>query len=191
MSQRTQMDYDIIKNLNSLLKPENESDSDDELPSSGQSRIGPGHLGPSRKKNVDVKPFKENENNSKDIWDDREVDEMRYEEYNDHRKVPEYDIKYSQSVSPEDIYLQMGCKTPLSSSCENMIVTVNMMGESRDRIDLNIQPAQIDVRSPMYRLCLPLPHEVDENTGSAKWDEEKSTLVITLRIVRELDFINF
>lgn len=35
-----------------------------------------------------------------------------------------YDILYSQAVTSEDIFLQMGNKTPATSSCENMTVSV-------------------------------------------------------------------
>ncbi|XP_071441961.1 dynein axonemal assembly factor 6 [Hetaerina americana] len=185
------MDYDSIKSLTKLLKTEDESDSEDELLAAGHSRIGPGHIGPVKRTNNEEELEKDRKRDPKEIWDDEEVAEMQYDEHNDHRKKPEYDIKYRQSVTPEDIYLQVGFKTPLSSSCEDMVVTVDLKGESSDRIVLNVQPTSIDIRSPLYRLALPLPHEVDPNSGSAKWDEEKSMLTITLRIIRELDFINF
>ena len=42
-----------------------------------------------------------------------------------------------------------------------------------------------------YRLHLPTPHPVDPNVSSAKWHTDTSTLEISLRLVRELDDINF
>ena len=35
-----------------------------------------------------------------------------------------YEILYKQAVTSEDMFLQMGNKTPLTSSCEDMVVSV-------------------------------------------------------------------
>ena len=42
-----------------------------------------------------------------------------------------------------------------------------------------------------YRLHLKTPHSVDPNASSAKWHSDTSTLEIILRLVRELDNVNF
>lgn len=46
--------------------------------------------------------------------------------------------------------------------------------------------------SPLYcsHLGLYLPHTVDHKSGKAKWLSEEELLEITLRIVREYDFLN-
>lgn len=40
----------------------------------------------------------------------------------DKRMEPEYEVVYKQAVTSEDMFLQMGNKTPLTSSCESMLV---------------------------------------------------------------------
>ena len=39
-----------------------------------------------------------------------------------------------------------------------------------------------------YRLLLYLPHRVDADKGSAKYDSAKQQLIVTLPIVREIDY---
>ena len=33
-----------------------------------------------------------------------------------------YDIKFQQAVTPEDVFLGMGNKTPSTASCEDLVV---------------------------------------------------------------------
>jgi hypothetical protein len=40
----------------------------------------------------------------------------------DKRTEPEYEVVYKQAVTSEDMFIQMGNKTPLTSSCESMLV---------------------------------------------------------------------
>jgi len=89
-------------------------------------------------------------------------------------------------------FAQMGGKTTATASCEDMVVTIHLDGEqSRHVIDLSLAKTQLDVRSPLYRLCLHLPHPIDPETGNAVWNKENHTLVVTLRMVREFDLVNF
>lgn len=87
--------------------------------------------------------------------------------------------------------LQMNLKTPATASCEDMIVKVRMPGESRDRVDVHLDPLRLDVRSPQYRLVLPLPQPVETDLSRAAWDSETGTLTLSLRMDRELDLVNF
>jgi hypothetical protein len=41
------------------------------------------------------------------------------------------------------------------------------------------------------RLALSLPHPVDPDNSQAKWDKEKCSLQVTLKLVREYDDFNF
>ncbi|XP_076654213.1 dynein axonemal assembly factor 6 [Halictus rubicundus] len=66
-----------------------------------------------------------------------------------------------------------------------------MPQESRDKVELTVESEAIDVRSPRYRLHLATPHPVDPCTSSAKWHSDTSTLEVTLKLVRELDGVNF
>lgn len=115
------------------------------------------------------------------------------EELLDTRKHPEYKIVYKQAVTTEDIYLQMGLKTPATSSCEDMVIEVQLPDESVgiDSMDLSVEPDLIHLQTPVYRLKLVLPHKVDPKKGKAAFDSDKKLLKLTLRMNRELDFVNF
>lgn len=109
------------------------------------------------------------------------------------RVTPEYRIVYKQSVTPEDIYLQMGNKTAATSSCEEMCLEILMPNEtvSIDRMKLDVTPNEIDLQTPVYRLKLPLVQATDPDRGMARWDSKTKILRLTLRMKREYDFINF
>ncbi|XP_026727322.1 protein PIH1D3 [Trichoplusia ni] len=107
------------------------------------------------------------------------------------RKCPEYTMNYQQSVSAEDVYLQIGPKTPGSASCENLIVRVKMPGDKKENVDLNVDKTSVTVDSSQYSLKLPLPHGIDPDCSKASWDTDTETLVLTLKLDREFDFVNF
>lgn len=109
------------------------------------------------------------------------------------RRAPEYRIVYKQSVTPSDIYLQMGNKTPATSSCEEMCLEILMPNEtvSIDRMELDVSSETIDLRTPNYRLKLPLCQPIDPDRGRANWNDNEKILRITLHMKREYDFINF
>ena len=64
-----------------------------------------------------------------------------------------------------------------------------MPGTSSKDMELDITPNFLDLRTPRFRLGLPLPHPVDDKAGSAKFDLQSSTLRITLPLRREYDFL--
>lgn len=109
------------------------------------------------------------------------------------RCTPEYRIFYKQSVTPEDIYLQMGNRTAATASCEEMCVEILLPNEtvSIDRMELDVSSHEIDLSTPNYRLKMPLAQPIDPDRGKASWDNEKKILRLTLRMKREYDFINF
>lgn len=111
----------------------------------------------------------------------------------ENRCTPEYRIVYKQSVKPEDIYLQMGNKTASTASCEEMCVEILLPNETVciDRMELDVASHEIDLRTPNYRLKLPLVQPIDPDRSKASWDNEKKMLRLTLRMKREYDFINF
>lgn len=127
---------------------------------------------------------------SKDIWEEDEVqDSVLSEVFEDPRPQPEYDIVYKQAVSPEDVYLGMSNRDPSSSSCEDLVVKVQLPGTTMAQVNLDVTDKLLDLRTPKFRLCLPLPHPCDSKNGSAKWDASRETLSVTLRMVREYDFL--
>ncbi|XP_076183996.1 dynein axonemal assembly factor 6 [Ptiloglossa arizonensis] len=187
------MGYQDLKALQDLISPtKDNSDSEDDLPQAGARKLGPGdinvqsvttgqHMGPHA-------PLNEG---ADDIWHSSEIDAVQNSETYDPREVPEYEMKFKQSVTPEDVFLGIGFKTPGTASCEWLSVVVKMPHESRDNVELTIESEAIDVRSPRYRLHLATPHPVDPSASSAKWHGDVSALEVTLKLVRELDRVNF
>ncbi|XP_049866506.1 dynein axonemal assembly factor 6 [Pectinophora gossypiella] len=109
----------------------------------------------------------------------------------DDRKVPEYSMNYQQAVSAEDVFLQIGPKTPGSASCENLIVRIKMPGDKKENVDLAVDTNSVTVNSSQYSLKLPLPHGINPDLSKANWDSADETLVLTLKLDREFDFVNF
>ncbi|KAK3606328.1 hypothetical protein CHS0354_041963 [Potamilus streckersoni] len=111
-----------------LLKPPEDEDSDYEDTKPSIAKFGPGNIGPSKTEaSSELKKESSAQKNSKDIWDEEEVPEgAEYESTYDPRPQPEYDIVYKQAVTTEDIYLQMGNKTPTTASCEEMVVKIKL-----------------------------------------------------------------
>ncbi|RZF35132.1 hypothetical protein LSTR_LSTR009438 [Laodelphax striatellus] len=188
-----------LKELSRLLSTEPESDSDDDLPKTGTSRLGPGDVKPKVKVNVKGVECDNGDNaievveDPKAIWQLHEVSEVPVcdDASYDPRQRPEYDIKYKQAVTAEDIYLQMGRKTTASSSCEMMVLDFKLKSEQRECVDLQVSKNHLDIRSPLYRLSLPLPHPVNPDKSTADWDATNSMLSVSLFLDRELDYINF
>ncbi|XP_018329795.1 uncharacterized protein LOC108740098 [Agrilus planipennis] len=109
----------------------------------------------------------------------------------DWKKTPQWDISYRQSVTPSDVFLQMGGKTPSTISCEDMIISVYLPEEKYHNIDLKVEKEILNLTSPRFKLSIPLPHPVDPQLGDAKWDNDTEKLIITLKMDREFDFIHF
>lgn len=176
-----------------LKMPEEEDDSDsdiDDKPIGSTAKMGPGSIGPAAKK-TNKNAEQKSKKNSKDIWNDEEVQEgAEFEVLDDPRPQPEYDIIYKQAVTSEDMFLQMGNKNPATASCEDMIVKINLPGCKVADVTLDVKSKFLDCRTPTYRLGLHLPHPVDHKSGKAQWDGNKEVLSVTLRMTREYDFMN-
>lgn len=86
---------------------------------------------------------------TKDIWDENEVEEgAEFDTSDDPRPQPDYDIIFKQKVTTEEMFLQMGNKTPATSSCEDMIVKIKLPGiEKLADIDLNLFEKFLDCRT--------------------------------------------
>ncbi|CAH0557854.1 unnamed protein product [Brassicogethes aeneus] len=109
----------------------------------------------------------------------------------DWKKTPKWDLSYKQQVTASDVFLQMGFKTPSSSSCEDMIIVVELPGENQKNMDLKILQQSLTLSTPNFYLDITLPHPVDPQRGNAQFDKDAEKLTITLRMDRELDFVNF
>ncbi|KAF6214227.1 hypothetical protein GE061_008966 [Apolygus lucorum] len=194
-----------LKAFANLLAEEASSSSDDDLPNPGISKLGPGDI--KMTKNPTKIRLKGNAKGGEqrgggderlpthpdDIWDVNDVDVVAVADdvVTDPRDRPEVDITYKQRVGSEDLFLQMNQRTPLTSSCEVMVVTVTMKGEMKKNVDCNLTEVDLDIRSPLYRLHLPFPHQVNPDTATAEWIPDAFQLVVTLQLVRELDIVNF
>ncbi|RNA21862.1 PIH1D3 [Brachionus plicatilis] len=186
-----------IKSLETLLRESNDESSDDEdQPIKNLSaKLGPGCIGPNKKETS----YTQEKNNlyakkqSKNIWDEDEVEAgAEYDTSDDPRIQPEYDILFKQKLSSEELFLQMGNKTAATSSCEDMVIKIKLPGvEKVSEIDINTFEKFLDCRTLNYRLGLHLPHPVNPKTSSAKWDQKNSTLIVTMTMNREYDFVNF
>lgn len=109
------------------------------------------------------------------------------------RACPDYSIAYKQTVSTEDVFLQMGNKTAATASCDEMVISIDMPDETVgiERMDLAVHRLGIDLQSPVYRLKMPLPHPINPDAGSAKYDAAVKRLTLRLKMVREFDYVNF
>lgn len=201
-----------IKLLQNLLKEpeENSSDSepDDRVPNTSTKLVTPSTSGVQGEKS-EIKLFcdSKSSNNLQSIpklpntsvnppqtlseWEEQEA-QLNGDAFED-RLIPEYRIVYKQSITPEDIYLQMGNKTTATASCEEMCLEILMPQEtvSIDRMQLDVTPDEIDLQTPIYRLKLPLVQQINPDHGKASWDANEKILRLTVRMKREYDFINF
>ncbi|XP_015608858.1 protein PIH1D3 [Cephus cinctus] len=189
--------YKEIKALQELISPQEDVDSDtddDDLPQAGVRKLGPADIGAPTKVSAEeaTQKGRVTQVNTEDIWQLEEINRLgQTPEVSDPRQVPEYEMKFKQAVSTEDVFLGMNYKTPGSASCEWITVSIKLPGETRDKVELNVESDSLDIRSPKYRLHLLTPHAVEPNQSSAKWHVESSTLEVTLRLTRELDTVNF
>lgn len=124
-------------------------------------------------------------------WEDEEAFLLSTEL--DKRPAPEYHIIYKQSLAPEEIYLQLGQKTPATASCEEMRLDVLMPDEivDIDRMKLDVTSNDIDLQTPIYHLKLPLVQPIIPDRSKALWDKDHKILRLNLRMKREYDIINF
>lgn len=190
----------LLKNLFDQCRVDGEidsSDSGDDGDFVGLSTLGPASVKPKKseiKRSLENPLLKQLEAEpaiaSMEEWEQQQVKD---DEMLDTRKQPSYKIAYKQVVTTEDIYLQMGLKTPATSSCEDMIIDIDLPDETVniDQMDLKVEAEVVNLQTPVYRLSLPLPHKVHPKKGRAEFDSDKKVLKLTMRLNRELDFVNF
>ncbi|TGZ57863.1 hypothetical protein CRM22_009823 [Opisthorchis felineus] len=182
---------DNILALQNLLRDPDESESESEEKKSSVAQMKPSDIGPKPR----TKSKKENQprkiRNPDEIWDVDEVPEgNEYGDIYDPRPQPEYELFYKQSVTTEDIYLQMGMKNPTTASCEFLVARIRLPGCKKEELKLDVKEKFLDLRSPQYKLGLHLPNPVDPNLSKADWDEKKEVLEVTMKNKRQYDFMN-
>lgn len=193
--------HENLQLLQKLLSPDNgnSSDEDDHLLKTGDQHMSPSDLAsmlPNKSFTAEQRQLlpataSSSEPKTIDEWEEREA--LLTEQELDNRKCPSYNIIYKQSVTPEDIFLQMSSKTATTASCEEMCLEIAMPEEniSVDDMELDIESNSIDLKTPVYRLKMPLVQSIDPDQGRAVWDDDRKMLTLTLRMKREFDFINF
>ncbi|XP_022253383.1 protein PIH1D3-like [Limulus polyphemus] len=184
--------YFQIQQLAELLTP-SKSDSDDEFKpklASGKnvglisSHFGPDSIGLPECNESETREISKNKNGI--------IEESVLNGHDDKRQKPSYDILYKQQVTTEDVYLQMGNKGPSSVSCEDMVIRIHLPGtQSIEEIKLDVTKSFVNCSTKTFRLGLHLPHQVDPQAGRAEWNGCKEKLVISLRLVRPFDELNF
>ncbi|XP_066496352.1 dynein axonemal assembly factor 6 [Tiliqua scincoides] len=154
------------------------------------SRTGPGAIGPPGRDALPETPAR----SGGEIWSAEEVPAEGCADLEaawDPREQPEHEVLFRQRVGAEDVFLGVSGRDPSSACCEELLVRVRLPGARASDISLDVREKVLDLRSPQKRLFLHLPHPVDAKSGRACFLAEKGTLEVTLRIQRELDFINF
>lgn len=167
--------------LSKLLNPEDES-TETQTPSFTPASIGP----PVSTQVPERCPVTQR---SKDIWNKSEVSNLV--PYNDPRPTPEYEMKFLQTVKAEDVYLSMGKMHPGTASCESAVMRVKLPGAKSSDIQLDIKETLFLLTTPKYYLSLALPDPVDDTMTRVQWDVDTDTLILTLRLKRTYDFLNF
>ncbi|XP_058985483.1 dynein axonemal assembly factor 6-like [Musca domestica] len=201
-----------LKLLRNLLNPEDSKDDGSDLEEEGEplikQNLNPGNLVPphANAAGEQTKTFKSPyapleeddklKSNSKQpstIEEWHEQQEREDVDILESRKCPEYRMTYRQAVGTEDIYLAMGNRTNASASCEDLVVEILLPGDSTpaDKMQLSITTTEVDLATPIYRLKLPLSQPVNVDRCRAKYDKDMEKLTLTLRLQRELDFVNF
>ncbi|KAI6659928.1 Protein PIH1D3-like [Oopsacas minuta] len=176
------METDCLLKLSALLNP-----PEDESCETKTSPFTPASIGaPAVKQIQECDPISEP---SKDIWNKSEVDNIV--PYTDPRPSPEYDMKFLQAVNTEDVFLGMGKKNPGTASCESMILRVKLPNAKSSDIQLNIKETLLLLTTPKYYLSLNLPDPVDDKMTRAQWDIDTDTLILTFKLKRIYDFLNF
>jgi len=177
-----------------------DGDDDSELDSGPVGTMhNPGQIGPpktagvepttAQKKLQKAKAKAQNASDTKDIWDAEDVAVEDHGAEDDPRPEPEYTTMYKQEVSNEDMFLQMSGRDPSSHWCEDMVVKIQLPGHKMSDCELEVTDNFLDLRTSTHRLGLPLPHPCDSKNGSAKFDSDKCILTVTLRMMREMDFL--
>ncbi|VVC43575.1 HSP20-like chaperone,PIH1 domain [Cinara cedri] len=200
------MDFIDMKKLSEILSPpkDDSSDSESDLPKTSLIQLCKSKTGKdtkivsketikNEKKCEKIEVIQSEEEKAKNIWLEEEVvaAPIAIDVVSDTRTRPDYNVKYQQYVGTEDVFLQMGPKTPLTSSCEAMIIEVKMPGDRMPGICTDVTDDSVDVRSPKYRLHVPFPHNVHKQVSKAQWNSSTETLTITVFLKREFDAINF
>ncbi|XP_065702857.1 dynein axonemal assembly factor 6 [Patagioenas fasciata] len=175
--------------LATLLRDAENEDGDECEPHTSVSTMTPASIGPVKKTTVTLKLKSQN---SKTIWNTEEVPEgSEFDDTQDPREEPEYQILFKQCVGTEDVFLGMSRKDHSTACCEYMVIKIKLPETKCSDIALDIQDEVLDLRTPKRKLLLHLPYRVNSKDCKVRFLSEEETLEVTLRVSRMFDFINF
>ena len=97
------------------------------------------------------------------------------------RPKPKFAMLYKQLVSSEDVYLGTE-KTPGSCDSNALVYKIDFPGHAQRDLDVDVTKTTLTAESKSLRLALYLPQPVLADRGTAKWDEKKKQLVVTLPV---------
>jgi hypothetical protein len=185
--------------LSNLLNPQTEESVDNDLDTITSPYLHPGSIGLPNDTTTQCSEGANNTGNDegkpheKDIWSEDEVKEKEelYHNDDDNRQQPSYQIMFKQSVGTEDIFnIGSSLKTPLTAACDSLILRITLPDTKFNDVELDLTEKYVNCSTPAYHLGLYLPHTVDPNSSKARWLTDESVLEITLKVVREYDFLN-
>lgn len=182
-----------LQALSSLLYPEEEDDLDagQEQLSSAIGAMSPGNIGPPKAKEPKAIP-KSGGNESENIWNPDEVPEgAEHDDIWDVREIPDYEIVFQQTVGTEDIYLGLTRKDPSTACCQELVVKIKLPDTNPSEIQMDIQEALLDLRTPKKKLIVNFPQPVEPNSAKASYIQEAETLEVRMTLQRDFDFSLF
>ncbi|KAJ3021006.1 UNVERIFIED_CONTAM: Protein pih1d3 [Siphonaria sp. JEL0065] len=175
-------DFSALTDLfESGLKAERERNGVGSTATSTFQKLTPGSIGASTASKVPSSAEPVKQTNTKEIWDEDEVEDQVID-VSDARSQPEFDVKYRQRVTSEDMFLQMSGKTPGILDSDDLVIKVFLPETEFKDIELTVTETLLDVRCPKYKLLFHFPREVKDQEGNAKWDRAKGELVVTIPV---------
>lgn len=84
------------------------------------------------------------------IWSESEIEyakELQEDDTYDGRIKPDYDILYKQSISAEDVFMNLSMKDGSTIHCEAIVVKIILPGATINQVTLEVTPTRMLVRS--------------------------------------------
>ncbi len=91
----------------------------------------------------------------KEIWDEDELMDAVEDDVDDGREVPVYEFLYKQAVQSTDVFLGMSGKDESSTSCEDMVLRIELPGVSSASGARELSSASCLTRLRMMMTTLP------------------------------------
>jgi hypothetical protein len=176
--------FEDLENLKKIISPD---DDDDHYSGPIGSTLTPASMTGGRKESAPAHSkitAKVNRKNPNEIWKEEETNNLA-QKLSDDRPEPNYEILYKQKVGTEDVFLGIGGLDPSSRCCQDLLIKISLPETRQPDISLDVQSNVLKLQAPKFILTLPLPHQVDDKKGNAKWDGDKKVLSVTLPIVQE------